>query len=145
MTKEQMRLGRLLYPELDLWGTAKPFLERWMKAQVGPEAFLARLKRNLPKASEQLPALPDLAHKVLTDASEGRLKVHWENPELERIREEIRRANRRNLAAVSGLALLALGLWLGGPPAPIPAPLTNAAVLAAGAVGALLLIVAWRS
>jgi len=138
-------LGRMLYPQLDLWGTAKPFLERWMKEQVGPQAFIARLKRNLPKASEQIPALPELAHKVLTDASEGRLKVQWENPELARIREEIRRANRRNLGAFAGLALLAFALWLAGPPALIPAALTNGVALGAAVAGGLLLASAWRS
>ena len=138
-------LGRQLYPQLDLWGTAKPFLEDWMKQQVGPQAFLTRLRRNLPMASEQLPALPDLAYRVLTDASEGRLKLRWENPELTRIRDEMQRANRRNLAAVGGAGLLVGALWLVGPPEGLSPGVMQAAALGLAVVGALLLVRAWRS
>ena len=59
-------LGRQLYPELDLWATAKPFLENWLKKQLGPKAFLSHLKKNLPFLSEQLPYMPKLLFEVLT-------------------------------------------------------------------------------
>ncbi|BCA97072.1 putative protein kinase UbiB [Legionella antarctica] len=58
-------LGRQLYPELDLWATAKPFLEKWVKQQIGPKAFLHQLKLNLPFMAEQLPHLPKLVFDVL--------------------------------------------------------------------------------
>lgn len=58
-------LGRQLYPELDLWATAKPFLEKWVKQQIGPKAFLSQLKLNLPFLAEQLPHLPKLVFDVL--------------------------------------------------------------------------------
>ena len=58
-------LGRMLYPQLDLWSTAKPFMERWMSEQVGPKAFLRRVKETLPQISEDLPEVPLLAHRVL--------------------------------------------------------------------------------
>ncbi|MDI9818990.1 MULTISPECIES: ubiquinone biosynthesis regulatory protein kinase UbiB [unclassified Legionella] len=58
-------LGRQLYPELDLWATAKPFLEKWLKEQMGPRAFLRRLRENLPFISEQLPYMPRLLNDVL--------------------------------------------------------------------------------
>lgn len=58
-------LGRQLYPELDLWATAKPFLEKWVKQQIGPKAFFEQLKLNLPFIVEQLPHLPKLAFDVL--------------------------------------------------------------------------------
>lgn len=58
-------LGRQLYPELDLWATAKPFLERWLKEQIGPKNFLSQLKRNLPFLAEQLPHMPKLLFDVL--------------------------------------------------------------------------------
>lgn len=58
-------LGRQLYPELDLWATAKPFLEKWIKDQIGPKAFLNRLKENLPFLSEQLPHMPRLMYELL--------------------------------------------------------------------------------
>lgn len=53
-------LGRQLDPDLDLWQTAKPFLEKWMKQQMGPRAFLFKLKRQLPFIMERLPELPEL-------------------------------------------------------------------------------------
>jgi ubiquinone biosynthesis protein len=59
-------LGRQLYPELDLWATAKPFLEQWVKDQIGPKAFLAQLKQNMPFFAEQLPHMPRLLFDVLT-------------------------------------------------------------------------------
>lgn len=58
-------LGRQLYPELDLWATAKPFLEKWLRDQVGPQAVLRRLKQNIPFLSEQLPHMPKLIFEVL--------------------------------------------------------------------------------
>jgi ubiquinone biosynthesis protein len=53
-------LGRQLYPQLDLWTTAKPFLEQWVKNQIGPKAFFNQLKQNLPFFAEQLPHMPRL-------------------------------------------------------------------------------------
>ncbi len=59
-------LGRQLYPELDLWATAKPFLEKWLKKQMGPRSFLTQLKQNLPFFAEQLPHMPKLVFDVLS-------------------------------------------------------------------------------
>lgn len=58
-------LGRQLYPELDLWTTAKPFLEQWVKDQIGPKAFFEQLKQNMPFFAEQLPHMPRLIFDVL--------------------------------------------------------------------------------
>ena len=58
-------LGRQLYPDLDLWTTAKPFLENWVKQQIGPKAFIKHMKANLPFFVEQLPYMPKLMHEVL--------------------------------------------------------------------------------
>ena len=58
-------LGRQLYPELDLWATAKPFLAKWVKDQIGPKAFLNQLKQNLPFFAEQLPHMPKLLFDYL--------------------------------------------------------------------------------
>ncbi|NOX76535.1 MAG: ubiquinone biosynthesis regulatory protein kinase UbiB, partial [Gammaproteobacteria bacterium] len=51
-------LGRQLYPELDLWQTAKPYLERWMSEQIGVRSLGRAMKRNAAQWSEQLPELP---------------------------------------------------------------------------------------
>ena len=58
-------LGRQLYPELDLWATAKPFLEKWLKQQMGPAVALKKLRENLPFFVEQLPQMPRMMHEVL--------------------------------------------------------------------------------
>ncbi|MFC4700793.1 ubiquinone biosynthesis regulatory protein kinase UbiB [Glaciecola siphonariae] len=58
-------LGRQLYPQLDLWKTAKPFLENWMKEQIGPKAMFNHIKENLPFWSEKLPEMPDLIYDGL--------------------------------------------------------------------------------
>lgn len=58
-------LGRQLYPELDLWKTAKPFLENWMKEQIGLKAMYSKIKANLPYWSEKLPEMPDLIYDTL--------------------------------------------------------------------------------
>jgi ubiquinone biosynthesis protein len=58
-------VGRQIYPELDLWTTAAPFLEKWLKKQVGVKAFFRRVKDNLPYWSEKLPEIPGLIYDVL--------------------------------------------------------------------------------
>ncbi len=58
-------LGRQLYPELDLWATAHPFLEKWMRKQVGIRANLRRLKESLPLWSKILPELPATLQQTL--------------------------------------------------------------------------------
>ncbi|PSW02615.1 ubiquinone biosynthesis regulatory protein kinase UbiB, partial [Photobacterium rosenbergii] len=58
-------LGRQLYPQLDLWDTAKPFLEDWMSRQVGPQAVIDGVKTRAPFWAEKLPELPELLYDSL--------------------------------------------------------------------------------
>jgi ubiquinone biosynthesis protein len=58
-------LGRTLYPQLDLWKTAKPFLERWMQEQLGWRAVLRSVKENAPYWAEKLPEMPTLLYNYL--------------------------------------------------------------------------------
>ncbi|KTC98582.1 ubiquinone biosynthesis regulatory protein kinase UbiB [Legionella erythra] len=67
-------LGRQLYPELDLWATAKPFLEKWLKEQIGPKAFFERIKENLPFFAEQLPHMPRLLNDLLVLSKEEKIR-----------------------------------------------------------------------
>ncbi|MHB1186298.1 ubiquinone biosynthesis regulatory protein kinase UbiB [Thiobacillus sp.] len=60
-------LGRQLDPELDLWKTAKPFLERWMNEQLGWRALVKNLQTEAPKWAALLPQLPRLAHQALNE------------------------------------------------------------------------------
>ena len=62
-------LGRQLDPELDLWKTAKPYLERWMNEQIGWRGLIERFKAEAPHYSKLIPQLPRLAHQALTLAA----------------------------------------------------------------------------
>jgi len=52
-------MGRQLYPELNLWDTAQPFLEEWVQQRYSPQSVLKRLQRHAPSWIEQLPQLPE--------------------------------------------------------------------------------------
>ncbi|MEJ2310336.1 MAG: ubiquinone biosynthesis regulatory protein kinase UbiB [Gammaproteobacteria bacterium] len=137
-------LGRQIYPELDLWTTAKPFLERWMAEQVGPQAFLRKAREYLPRATGQLPELPTIAYRLLRDAEQGHLKLQWESQQLHMLQAEIRESNRRTVGAVAGAALLiGASLIAVMPPAWIAVGVAQAASAASGIAGALLLLRAW--
>lgn len=120
-------LGRQLYPDLDLWVTAKPFLEQWMQRQIGPRALLRSLRKELPKWSRALPELPMLLHSLLRKGGGDDLSFHWKSTDLEKLRLEMRAYHRRLLYAVFGVGLVlsaavmltaggATGGWLGVPP-----------------------------
>ncbi len=59
-------LGRQLYPELDLWSTAHPFLEQWMKERVAPPGMVKNIQQHLPEWIEQAPEIPKLIHDVFS-------------------------------------------------------------------------------
>ncbi|VAW97259.1 Ubiquinone biosynthesis regulatory protein kinase UbiB, partial [hydrothermal vent metagenome] len=105
-------LGRQLYPELDLWQTAKPYLERWMSEQIGVRSIMRSLRRNAPEWSEKLPEIPVLLHQWLTQETEhrGSQKAGGDSgnalKELTAVRWEIRRANRRLFRAIVGSAFV---------------------------------------
>ncbi|RTE64240.1 ubiquinone biosynthesis regulatory protein kinase UbiB [Amphritea opalescens] len=58
-------LGRQLYPELDLWQTGQPFLERWMKERMGPKAAYRSIKQQAPDWLDKMPQLPQMAYDAL--------------------------------------------------------------------------------
>ncbi len=64
-------LGRDLDPDLDLWATAKPFLERWMAEQVGWRGFIEHVKQEAPYWSTILPQLPRLLHQTLAGPAQA--------------------------------------------------------------------------
>lgn len=108
-------LGRQLYPELDLWATAKPFIERWMDEQVGVRALVRGAQVNLPKLLENLPYMPNMLHDIMRQTQQHKLKIHWEAQQLEALRQEMRRTRHALLALLGGvLLLLALLLWRSG-------------------------------
>jgi ubiquinone biosynthesis protein len=82
-------LGRQLDPDLDLWRTAKPYLERWMDQQIGWRGAIRSLRREAPYWAAVLPQLPRLAHRALTEDRIGGLQRA-----LERLAAENARRNR---------------------------------------------------
>ena len=99
-------LGRQLDPELDLWVTAKPFLERWMSEQIGWRGLIQRVRDEAPNWAIAMPQLPRLAHLAL-----ARLAAPQRSA-LEQAKLDARRRTNRWLAAIAALlaALLALQL-----------------------------------
>ena len=95
-------LGRQLYPELDLWKTAKPVMEDWMKSRLGPGQMLERVRREGPHIAEMLPELATQAIKSL-ERGEG-LGVGKKT--LDQMRAEMRRNARRQMHVTLGAALL---------------------------------------
>ncbi len=63
-------LGRELDPELDLWATAQPFLERWMRDQLGWRGFRDRLKQEATQFATFVPQMPRLLHRALAHEAE---------------------------------------------------------------------------
>ena len=96
-------LGRQLDPELDLWNTAKPFLERWMNEQIGWRGLLDSLKNEAPRYVQLLPELPRLLHQALQP------RPRSEQRALEALLIEQRRTNR----LLQGIAYGGLGFVLG--------------------------------
>ena len=99
-------IGRQLYPQLDLWTTAKPFIERWLSEQLGLGALTTGLKKNLPYIAEHLPDIPQLAVKALQQVAGGELKLALKAQQIDELRREIRRANRRSVRAIIGSGLV---------------------------------------
>jgi len=107
-------LGRQLYPQLDLWDTAKPFLEHWLSEQMGVRALAKGLKNNLPYLAEHLPELPQLIVKTLDKAANDKLQIEYKSCQLEEIKQEIQRANRRSVKAIAGGSLLLSAALIAG-------------------------------
>jgi ubiquinone biosynthesis protein len=100
-------LGRQLYPELDLWNTAKPYMERWIKERFGPKAAVQELKRQLPDWIEKGPQLPGLIHTSLTklsqmDSSQAQISNQISQLNIEIIRQ--RQQNRQQKLALTSMA-----------------------------------------
>jgi ubiquinone biosynthesis protein len=116
-------LGRQLYPDLDLWKTAKPIMEEWMRNRLGPGAMLARVRRDGPHIAEMLPELASQAIRTL-ERGEG---LGIGRKSLDALHAELRRNARRQMRVTLGSAVLVaaailavvgspgLGRWFGVP------------------------------
>jgi ubiquinone biosynthesis protein len=107
-------LGKQLYPDLDLWTTAKPFLEGWLKERLGWRALRKNLREEGVRLVEQLPAIPGLLHDVLRKARRGELALEWKSKELARTRRELQRLRRTTWSSVIGGVLVLAGVVSAG-------------------------------
>jgi ubiquinone biosynthesis protein len=106
-------LGRQLYPDLDLWKTAQPYLKKWMRERVSPRAILRRAGAQLPDVLLAMQQLPQIFQTAVRDASEGRLRVQIDNPGVAELQKEIRRSHSRRDASLAAAVLWLSGLiWL---------------------------------
>jgi ubiquinone biosynthesis protein len=105
-------LGRQLYPELDLWKTAKPIMEEWMRGRVGPGRWLSQARKDIPALAESLPVLVQQVVRSLErgDGVDGRLRRSIED-----LREEVKAQQKRQNRTVIGAALIIVAalVWLG--------------------------------
>ncbi len=98
-------LGRELDPDLDLWKTAKPYLERWMSEQIGWRGFVRTLRQEAPRWAVLLPQLPRLLHVALAQR-----RSDEPDPSLQRLLALRRRQNRIIVVLAAAVCLLALSL-----------------------------------
>lgn len=138
-------LGRQLDPDLDLWKTAKPFLETWMRDRVGPQSVIKRIRYYFPRWVDQTPDLPNLIHDLLRKANSGEIMVQLQKQEMEQVRREMRQASRRNFHSAVGAALIVSAAVILGFNSLQPTNLGQAPLLAwvLGGIGVGLLLSAW--
>jgi ubiquinone biosynthesis protein len=134
-----------LYPELDLWQTAKPYLERWMSEQVGYHAFVQGMKRELPQLGAILPDMPRLVHAWLEHAAQDANTRKHEIETLKQLRRDFNRTQRRHYFAVVGSILVLGALVVSALDGYAPVMIANVPVLGwfAGGIGAALLALSW--
>ena len=101
-------LGRQLDDELDLWDTAKPFLENWMKDRVGPQSLAKNIKSNLPFWIEQAPELPGLIHSTLSKLSNA--DFNQTAIKIAELNQKIEQQNKKQRRKELGLILLSIAV-----------------------------------
>lgn len=100
-------MGREVYPDLDLWVTAKPFLERWMDEQVGVRSLINGMQKNFPKFMEQAPGMPvALNEAILHMAKMGNANNQANQQETKQLVESVKQSNQQVIISIIGSALL---------------------------------------
>lgn len=133
-------LGRQLYPDLDLWTTAKPFLERWLRERFGPKAAFKELKRQLPSWIEKAPQMPNLMHGALTRLNHMDENQNLMRQELQELRDELEKSRQQKHLHVSALATAASGYFLWHQAFILGIPET----IGLGVIAAGVLLLLWR-
>lgn len=103
-------LGRQLYPDLDLWSTAQPFLETWMRKRIGPSGLIKSLQTHLPSWLEQSPEMPQLVHDALLQLRSAGPTEQQNQDTLALLREQQRKTDRRWRRGIIALALVGVAI-----------------------------------
>src|SRR5262245_38539276 len=116
-------LGRDLYPDLDVFKTAGPIMREWVREKMSGRTLLENARTQIPEILSSLQTLAPLVRSAVQRAQDGRLRLAVEAPEINALRNELRRANRRRdkvtiasvvlLGGVVWLALMREPLWVG--------------------------------
>jgi ubiquinone biosynthesis protein len=106
-------LGRQLYPQLDLWQTARPILQDWAADRFSGRSFAEQFRRQLPDLNEAIRTLPQVLQQLVQKAGEGTLRIRVDQAPYEDLRREIREDGRRRDMTIIGAAVIIAGiLWL---------------------------------
>ena len=101
-------LGRQLYPELDLWQTALPYLENWNTKRLNPFILLTKIQENIPSLIEQLPHLPFLLLKAIEQSNQfSEISDSLKNQE---VRQKEAEKKRKRIARTGGIVALVLAV-----------------------------------
>ncbi len=99
-------IGRQLYPELDLWQTARPQMEGWMSQRTGIKKLAKGAVKNIPNWIVRVPGLPNKAIDLVEKLLNGKIELENKSREMKHLREEMRAGNRRTTLAIIGSGLL---------------------------------------
>jgi ubiquinone biosynthesis protein len=102
-------LGRELYPELDIFKTARPVLKQWMDEQVGARAMIDDLRENLPQLRQALRELPGVIRELSERATAGDLALDLRSAEIERIRQELEAQRQQRYWLIVAMTSLLAG------------------------------------
>jgi ubiquinone biosynthesis protein len=95
-------VGRQLYPDLDLWKTARPQLERWMSERLGVRGLVKGTRENLPHWIDRLPDMPNKLIDLVDRVREGKLQFENKSRDIHELRRELKAYNRRTVLALIG-------------------------------------------
>ena len=106
-------LGRDLYPDLDIFKTAGPIMREWVREKMSGRALLETARAQLPEILTSLQTLAPLVRSAVQRAQDGRLRLAVEAPEINALRNEIKRTNRRrDKVTIASVVLLGGIVWL---------------------------------
>ncbi|MFK8068726.1 MAG: ubiquinone biosynthesis regulatory protein kinase UbiB [Gammaproteobacteria bacterium] len=107
-------VGRQLYPDLDMWETARPIMKKWMSEQTGARHLFDAARENLPGWIAKLPEIPGNAIDILEKMNKGELQVRSDKASLESLKQEIKLSNERNnLTTIASALIIAAALIFG--------------------------------